>query len=750
MQETTRASPPSGSRTPETPGRPVRSVFGQEFRLICPICVQDLKQPRQLLTCFHIFCAECIRPYIETSNGSVCCPASGCKMKCSQEVSFALNTDTYLHAFSGQLIMYAESGNLYCSDANHDEPIPTAAVFCLDCKKNFCDGCHANHNGNEDFSGHYCLKLYPWSTTMTVGMNRAPKRINIVATGGDDVDTRGKRFICPICRNTDICDHEKWLADLSDKTFLEKDVCSEPDHATENKLIAYCTKCDLPICAKCSMIEHKSHDTVNISRAKEDKLLKLRGLKKEIEFRLEIFDDAYKSADKAADYFEYHVQQTTQEMIKRKGQLMDKVEDSFRVAYSVIEQTGQKQSELNSQSLEMLKEAEFLKAAVNLAEEMSKDATPAVAVVRACRCLDMILEAMMGRDSKEKNDYVFPQRIVEKRLVLPAPNCMSPDLHILQKVGVEGSILRKSFVLKAEVELLQFYSILPLTETEALVSCLTDAHKSSVVQYGYIDIKNSIQLKESGQYSIIAVPGNGIVATFYKAGKSRKDSKREVLFWDQALNRSIGEQEALNAEENLKPFTTTKLPPRGLAVTRENNLVICTSEDIKGEGVQETTSSIILMTLRGDVIKEKSLLDATHGRSGLHYFPRYVTVNINGDICVTDAKQNVVYVFNGDIALQMTIKNPYENDELNKKFDPMGICHDSFGRLIVADANNHRVLRFVVDERQGNPQVEVILKNGRNDVSDLNYPTLVALGQGPKLWVVCRDKIHVFDYLDKE
>lgn len=131
---------------------------------------------------------------------------------------------------------------------------------------------------------------------------------------------------------------------------------------------------------------------------------------------------------------------------------------------------------------------------------------------------------------------------------------------------------------------------------------------------------------------------------------------------------------------------------------------------------------------------------------------RYVTVNINGDICVTDEKDKSVIIFNGNLEEKIRIRNPYEKDELNKNFCPMGICHDSFGRLIIADSNNFSVIRIELDNSysQASLQPSVILKDGLSGVKKLSYPTLVAMGPGPKLWVVCRDTIQVFDYMDKE
>jgi hypothetical protein len=117
---------------------------------------------------------------------------------------------------------------------------------------------------------------------------------------------------------------------------------------------------------------------------------------------------------------------------------------------------------------------------------------------------------------------------------------------------------------------------------------------------------------------------------------------------------------------------------------------------------------------------------------------------------VTDSTQQVIHVLSSNLKPKTMVKNPYDTDALNSSFCPMGICHDSFGRLIVADLDNHRVLRIVVDEVGGSSQVDVILQDGQHGVEDFSYPTLVALGPGPKLWVVCKANIHVFDYMDKE
>ena len=131
--------------------------------------------------------------------------------------------------------------------------------------------------------------------------------------------------------------------------------------------------------------------------------------------------------------------------------MQTQVEEAFSIAFSLVEQTGRKQAELNKQSKEMHDEETFLNTAIRLAENALKEGTAPIEVVRVWKGLNLILKGLQGEREKkmEQNpEVVVPQQFEEKRLVLPAPNCMNPDLRILQKVGVEGTVLHRSFVLQ--------------------------------------------------------------------------------------------------------------------------------------------------------------------------------------------------------------------------------------------------------------------------------------------------------------
>ena len=77
----------------------------------------------------------------------------------------------------------------------------------------------------------------------------------------------------------------------------------------------------------------------------------------------------------------------------------------------------------------------------------------------------------------------------------------------------------------------------------------------------------------------------------------------------------------------------------------------------------------------------------------------------------------------------------------------MGICHDNYGRLIIADANNDAVIRLEFGHGRLVSRPEIVLRDGQHGLQDFYSPTLVAVGPGNRLWVVCRAYIHAFDYM---
>ena len=120
---------------------------------------------------------------------------------------------------------------------------------------------------------------------------------------------------------------------------------------------------------------------------------------------------------------------------------------------------------------------------------------------------------------------------------------------------------------------------------------------------------------------MVAVPGKGIVSTLYH---DTDPSLKQLLFWDQALDRSIQEHEARCAGDLFQPFAETVYPPRGLAVTLDNHLVVVTAET-PGLNSGGAASEVVIMTMKGDVIQRRTLDSGSClGDHCDQYFPRFV------------------------------------------------------------------------------------------------------------------------------
>ena len=434
---------------------PAKSTFGSEFRLKCPMCLQDLKKPKQLPSCFHIFCADCLKDLIvNPDDEKVVCPA--CHMTSSTcVVSKAVNSDdTYLHAFRGLISVYAESGNIECFGTNHTGTAQ-ASYFCLDCGKNLCDTCHHSHIVGETFTrNHHCLRLFEIPTTMAVDLHQCEKVSSATFTSLVKLDETDAAMCvkCPLCRNTRQCEHECHLRDLLNSDFMDSDRCLIPTHIEGNRLIAYCGSCEKPICRNCSMIEHRDHTVMDIGSASVKRLKLLKSVRQAIAYQYEKFDLACKAAQQAEIDFKHHIVQMEREMISRKGAIQAKVEEAFNMAFGVIEQMGEKTVALDRKSSEMQCEAEFFQLALRCSREnIQEGCFHPLHVVRTWKVLSFIMEAMQRRSHSfqdcDDNNECVPQHVVVSRLVLPAPNCMDPNLSILQLVGVEQTIIRKAFVL---------------------------------------------------------------------------------------------------------------------------------------------------------------------------------------------------------------------------------------------------------------------------------------------------------------
>ena len=103
--------------------------------LECPICQEDIKDPR-LLACIHSFCLECLERYCRDAveGDEMPCPVCRYEFQIPKEGVVGLPIRTHAHKpFDGSHLRRKR----YC-EIHEDERI---RMYCFDCKKNVCLVC---------------------------------------------------------------------------------------------------------------------------------------------------------------------------------------------------------------------------------------------------------------------------------------------------------------------------------------------------------------------------------------------------------------------------------------------------------------------------------------------------------------------------------------------------------------------------------------------------------------------------------
>ncbi|XP_070531828.1 tripartite motif-containing protein 2-like isoform X2 [Ptychodera flava] len=177
--------------------------------LLCAICMERFKSPK-ILPCHHTFCEYCLTKWVKTNNGQLICPTCKNVWPLPSGGVPAITSNRFLND-----LMEVISSNA------HPESI--AETVCEGCKKlakYWCGDC----------SGH---------------------------------------FFCNVCIQTHkvltiLQDHEPMtIAEYNEKKSTQHFRMTQPrfcaNHRT-TKLEFYCDTCQVPICLRCTVVDHPSPD----------------------------------------------------------------------------------------------------------------------------------------------------------------------------------------------------------------------------------------------------------------------------------------------------------------------------------------------------------------------------------------------------------------------------------------------------------------------------------------------------------
>ncbi|XP_077862044.1 E3 ubiquitin-protein ligase TRIM71-like [Saccoglossus kowalevskii] len=181
-----------------------------EVFLSCSICLEILKDPK-LLPCLHTFCQKCLVDFKDDSGGVLSCKT--CKIQCDtpiQELKSNFFISSLLDRFQRQKLLSTDQHSLTCEICQEK----TATHRCVDCPQFCCDVCVTIHGRIPALRSHEVLTI-------------------------DEYKEKESRCYLMVQSKVFCSDHKD--------TYLE----------------FYCDTCQVPVCLKCTIVNHRVPEHVH-------------------------------------------------------------------------------------------------------------------------------------------------------------------------------------------------------------------------------------------------------------------------------------------------------------------------------------------------------------------------------------------------------------------------------------------------------------------------------------------------------
>ena len=129
-------------------------------QLECGICLDEYKDPK-LLSCFHVFCKQCLEPLAHQEEGQLILPCPNCRRIIAlppqgvSELQSAFHVN-HLFEIKDAFKKAREPQHMKCEKC---EMGAAATRFCRDCSQFVCHKCTEIHQMWKDFSDHQMVSL---------------------------------------------------------------------------------------------------------------------------------------------------------------------------------------------------------------------------------------------------------------------------------------------------------------------------------------------------------------------------------------------------------------------------------------------------------------------------------------------------------------------------------------------------------------------------------------------------------------
>ncbi|XP_061179114.1 E3 ubiquitin-protein ligase TRIM71-like [Saccostrea echinata] len=503
--------------------------------------------------------------------------------------------------------------------------------------------------------------------------------------------------LCGDCINRHVNKHKSLTHDIvpfkNRKLHL---VFPECEFHPNQRCEVHCQKCDVPVCIKCFLGQHKGHDAVEISDIVHRKKQQIKREMEEIEsviipkFKNNDVEIERKNLKSGEDYDQ--LEKETEKLRKCWHQEVDTIFNNLRTLIKSMRDN------------DMEAKRAYKTKCKNLISEMIQTVRQNKDILKTNRVPDVI-----NYKSKLKEYRDIPDDIDVK----------IPSLNAKTVQGGEFSVELEEY----RATLTQESQSGPTNETmtKMLDKAKVIATISTHVKPTYcVACVGTGEVWVSGDNDIIKhfdIHGSLLDTVIFTGGGYPNDisvtRQGELIYSDSHSN-------TVKIVRNGKTETLVSLPngwcPCGICCTRSGDILVTMSKtDYRRNKIVRYQDRAVKCEINEDE-------DGTPILSPGSYL-NYVTENVNGDICVSDSNAGKVVV----VDKTGKVRFRYDGSPAKRKepLDPLHIVTDSKGHIIVADENNDCL--------------HILDQNGQFlrsvDNCGLNKPSGLSLDKMGRLWV---------------
>lgn len=559
-----------------------------------------------------------------------------------------------------------EVGNLtMTSRCDHCSDNMPAHCRCLECLVNLCKTCKATHSISNSEKGHHFLEFV-------------------------EVAVDFKEKILP-------------PAKVTYPTFCKV-------HVTEEMNI-YCSKCNVVLCKICKEAKHRTHtveDAKEVSKTTKDFLNPLVGSIKEY---LPEFQEYAKKIKLSQRELDSDLDNTIKEIKSRSKFLQAEIEKISKTLIAEVKERHKAEYEIiDTEINKVLKSYQSMSTLTASAERILKIGSDIKVIESSKRIQKRFLqvEDELPTVSCKKVETVgfVPGGLMAQNLKSMFGQCSRgeielPDLPIPWGLRAAKEIEMRSlssFQIKEIPDTVQ--AIAPVSGNEAWICCgwgTKEVHLYTAKGEKKKTIDMGMQVDH-----ICAIPSGEVLVSSYEDKYIKKIDKNF----------------------NVCDFAIPHLYPGGMAMNKRKELYVCAVDSYTTRRGSHSHRVILMLSEYGMNLDEIDEFDDNH----LFGAPYRVAESVTKDLCVTDREEGRlrVTVVDKDRALKHAYCGP-DQVKMKQPFNPLGLCCDRYGNLLVADWGNHCVHLL-----NSEGQFQGFLLSRKDG---LYKPNAMALDKEEQLWV---------------